>query len=323
MDDVMMKSPTPQKHILNQDFKNRFIIGLQGGSLDINERALLKELSPAGYILFTRNCQNQAQLQSLIDELYTLHTEINAPTPIISIDQEGGVVQRLASFYKDPWTQHDIWQAFQTMNEHAFDRYLDQHIAARCALLRSIGVTMNYVPLADLVFDHTHSIIKGRAFLTDDPFIVSRLCNKIMDLYSHYDMLTVLKHCPGHGRAHTDTHKEAAIVDASIDSLDQSDFLAFKLSAAHSPAMMIAHVIYKQIDEHLPASISPKIIQDIIKHTDHIGYQGPLMSDDIDMQALSVFGDIKKRYELCLRAGCDFVIWGNPTLDGIEAFLRP
>jgi beta-N-acetylhexosaminidase len=118
-----------------------------------------------------------------------------------------------------------------------------------------------------------------------------------------------MKHIPGHGRAGADSHLELPRVSASADELSASDFVTFR-SLNHCPMAMTAHVIYEAIDAQRPATISPKLIRDVIRG--EIGFGGLLMSDDLSMQALT--GSLDHRAKASLFAGCDVVLHCNGNL---------
>ena len=127
------------------------------------------------------------------------------------------------------------------------------------------------------------------------------------------EVLPVVKHIPGHGRAGADTHHELPKVDASLAELEAHDFAPFK-ALADMPFAMTAHVVYSAIDGLMPATTSPAVIQDIIR--DHIGFDGLLMSDDVSMQALS--GDFRDRTDAIFAAGCDVILHCNGVMDEMQ-----
>jgi beta-N-acetylhexosaminidase len=272
----------------------------------------LKEAAPLGVILFTRNCETPDQIRKLVA---SVHDALGREAPIL-IDQEGGRVQRL----KTPqWTQRESARAIASHFTHDFARgkqKLEQHISAIAADLRDLGIQVNCAPVFDVSFPDTHDAIGDRAF-SSDPNIVSVMASESCNYFINSGIIPVAKHIPGHGRAAQDSHETLPFVDASLEDMKKTDFLPYKelLSKTYSEAVwgMVAHVVYRAFDDMAAASCSRKIIQDVIRR--EIGFSGLLLSDDVCMNALSVYGEAQYRVEKCLRSGCDIALHCNGSLD--------
>jgi beta-N-acetylhexosaminidase len=126
-------------------------------------------------------------------------------------------------------------------------------------------------------------------------------------------VLPVIKHIPGHGRAQSDSHHDLPVVDTDAGTLEATDFATFRL-LNHAPLAMTAHVVYTAIDPHAPATLSARVIAQVMRGS--IGYDGCLMSDDLSMKALS--GSFEGRTSQALRAGCDLVLHCNGKMDEMK-----
>ena len=180
------------------------------------------------------------------------------------------------------------------------------------AELRDLGVNVDCLPLLDLRFEEAHEIIGDRAF-GKDPEIVADLGRAVCDGLLAGGVVPIIKHIPGHGRARVDSHEALPVVDASLEELKRSDFLAFKF-LADAPWAMTAHVVYPAVDPQAPATTSPKVIDEVIRG--HIGFNGVLVSDDLSMEALS--GSLGERAAAALGAGCDIALHCNGARSEME-----
>jgi len=260
---------------------------------------LFSSCKPFGLILFEHNCQDPIQLTDLILQFRQTVGRDDAP---VLIDQEGGRVTRM----KPPhWRQPPPASVFAKI------AIKDPDAACRAAYLNAraigrelaqVGITVDCLPVLDIPIVGAHEVIGDRA-LGDDPKTVVDLGRALSEGLMAEGVLPVIKHIPGHGRAKSDSHKELAIVDASLKELEFTDFLTFK-GLKEIPWAMTAHVVYEAIDPEKAATISPIIIQKIIR--DKIHYDGLLLSDDIGMEALS--GTKGERARAILNAGCDLTL---------------
>jgi beta-N-acetylhexosaminidase len=288
------------------------IFGLAGPVLSAAEKRFFAETEPAGYILFARNVEDREQLRALTDSLRDLHGRDDL---LVMIDQEGGRVQRMGP---------PVWSVYPA--GAAFDRLYDiAPISAMQAArlngeaiacdLAEAGITMNALPLLDVRAETAHEVIGDRA-LGADPVRVAALGRHMLDGLAAGGVVGVVKHMPGHGRALADSHKELPRVDASEEEL-ACDLLPFE-RLSDAPAGMTAHVVYSAWDDARPATQSPEVISRVIRG--RIGFDGLLMSDDIDMEALS--GGIADRSVAATAAGCDLVLNCWAKMDDMRAMAE-
>ena len=254
------------------------IFGCSGLSLTEAERDFFTAAKPAGFILFARNCAAPDQTRRLVEELCQLYDE----PVLILIDQEGGKVERLkpphwesqppARFYGDLY-QRDPQAARRAVHEGA-------HAIARA--LNALGIHVNCMPVLDVPIAGADDVIGSRAY-SEDPHIVADLGAAAIAGLKAGGVLPVIKHLPGHGRAKTDSHHHLPVVEAPRAALAASDFLPFAALSGEAIGMT-AHILFSDLDDMRPATLSPRIINDIMRGA--IGFQGLLLSDDIGMNAL-------------------------------------
>ena len=279
------------------------IFGFSGTSLTLDERAFFAEADPAGYILFGRNIENREQLRALTDDLRAIHGRERL---LISIDQEGGRVQRMR---QPEWDKYPPGGLFAQLWDVAPASAIEAARANAEALaldLAEVGVTVDYLPLLDVRQPGAHDVIGDRA-LGSEPMQVAALGRAVLDGLARGGVVGCIKHMPGHGRATADSHKELPRVEASEEELER-DLEPFR-SLADAPIGMSAHVLYTAWDAENPGTLSPKVIGEVIRQK--IGFAGLLLTDDIDMEALS--GSVAERSAKALAAGCDIALncWGK------------
>lgn len=279
------------------------IFGLSGLTLTDDEKRLFRDVEPAGYILFKRNIEDRAQVLALTDSLRELHGCDDVP---ILIDQEGGRVARMRS---PVWPDFPAGGAFDALYDLAPMTAIEaarSNAEAIALVLAEVGINVDCLPVLDVRVPDTHSAIGDRA-LGSDPVRVASLGRAILDGLAAGGVIGVVKHMPGQGRAVVDTHHELPHVHASEDELDQ-DLAPFR--ALNKASMgMTGHVVYDVWDDRHTATMSRTVIDEIIRGK--IGFNGLLLSDDLDMNALT--GDVPSRALRCVEAGCDIALncWGR------------
>jgi len=290
--------------------RTALISGVAGAALSPREATFLRETRPAGLILFARNLHSHDQIRALVD---AVRAAVGTDELLVLIDQEGGRVQRLRpplgrklppaaafgrNFKLDP--AGAVAAAFAVARLMAED-------------LKALGINTDCAPVVDLPVAGSHEIIGDRAYGTD-PVQVIALAAAVADGLMAGGVLPVIKHIPGHGRATADSHLALPVVDASRAELSATDFAPFK-ALSRMPAAMTAHVVFRAIDAHEPASTSALVTREIIR--DEIGFDGLLMSDDLSMKALS--GDMRARAQRVIAAGSDVALHCNGNLSEMQA----
>ena len=280
------------------DFK-AFISGCAGLALSDAERRFFAATRPCGLILFKRNCETPEQIRALIA---CFKETLESNEPLVLIDQEGGRVQRLRPPY---WRNMPPARCYGRMYE------TDPKLATQAAFagarliareLYGLGITANTTPVLDVSQKGAHEIIGDRAFSTD-PEIVVALGRAVMEGCLAGGVLPVIKHVPGHGRAKADSHLALPRIDAAARDLEAIDFRPFR-ALRDAPLAMTAHVLLPSFDDRRPASISPVIMDEVIRNW--MGLTGLVMSDDLGMKALG--GPFAGRACGVIEAGCDVAL---------------
>lgn len=294
------------------------IVGISGVVLSDAEKAFIIEHKPWAFILFIRNIGSADNLKALTISLRELSGRNDV---FIFIDQEGGRVQRLlpplAPRYPAAATLGQLYKrdqekgiraAWVMSRLHAFD-------------LIKFGINANCLPVLDIPIRGAHAVIGTRAYAKEKK-TVTALGRAAAQGLIDGGILPVMKHIPGHGRAFSDTHFELAHINAPLDILEKYDFMPFK-DLADLPAAMTAHVIYEAIDGKAPATLSKKVIENVIRKK--IGFDGLLMSDDVSMKALSGLSLSKNFSDLTRKvfaAGCDIILHCNGNLQEMCMIAR-
>jgi beta-N-acetylhexosaminidase len=274
------------------------IFGLSGPVLTSDERAFFAEARPAGYILFRRNVEDRAQLRALTDSLRDLEGRADVA---ILIDQEGGRVARMGP---PEWPAFPAGLAFDRLYDLAPISAIEAARANAQALglmLAEVGITVNCLPLLDVARDETTEAIATRAY-GREPLRVAAMGRAVLEGLAVGGVVGVVKHMPGHGRAQVDTHHHLPTVTASDAELEE-DLAPFR-ALSGAPMGMTSHIVFDAWDRERPATLSPIVIEQVIRR--RIGFDGLLMTDDIDMKALS--GTAGEKAAGAIAAGCDVVL---------------
>lgn len=289
------------------------ILGSSGPTLTADEVALYRDERPWGFILFARNCVEPAQITDLVA---SMRDAIGRPDAPVLIDQEGGRVQRirppmierypsaavLGELYRQD-RDKGLRATWLMSRLHAFD-------------LMKFGINVDCLPVIDVPVEGASNVIGDRAY-GFDPKTVAEMGQAAADGLKAGGMLPVMKHMPGHGRGMADSHHELPVVTASRAELEAHDFLPFVAMKDELMAMS-AHIVFTAIDPDEPATISRKVIDEIIRG--HIGFDGLLMSDDTSMNALK--GTIGERAARIVGGGCDIVLHCNGVMDEMKAVVK-
>ena len=288
-----------------------FIIGLNNTTLSKSELKLIPQLNPLGIILFKRNIESIEQTKSLIQQVK--HITSNQDL-LILIDEEGGKVSRTNHIFDDK-----IIAAYEIGELYAKDpqkglKLLEKSIMQIINRLKSINVNSCCHPVCDLYFPEADDVIGSRSF-SSNPEIVIELANKSCEIFLKNQILPIIKHIPGHGRANIDSHKDLPIIKTEERILMKSDFYIFQ-KLAHMPIAMTAHIIYDAIDRNLPITTSKIAIKYL---REKIKFNNFLISDDICMNALK--GSLKTKILDIINSNCDIILHCNGNLIELEEII--
>jgi beta-N-acetylhexosaminidase len=275
------------------------ILDADGLKLTKDETAFFREADPFGFILFARNIDTPDQVYGLCSQF---RDAVGRDAPI-TIDQEGGRVQRLRGPTWTEWTPPlEFVQAAGNAAERAM--YLRHRLIAH--ELHALSIDSNCAPMVDIIVTQTHDFLRNRCYGTS-PVNIAVLGRAAAEGMLDGGVLPVLKHLPGHGRTDLDSHFDLPRVDAPLDLLRETDFAPFR-ALNDLPIGMTAHVVYTAVDED-PATLSREMMALI---RDDIGFDGLIMTDDTGMKALS--GTPAQIAARALAAGCDVILHCNAPL---------
>ncbi|WP_416191028.1 beta-N-acetylhexosaminidase [Neisseria sp. CCUG12390] len=277
---------------------------------DVNAFALTDEekqrlLDPAvgGVILFRRNFENVPQLKTLIRDIKALRS----PELIVSVDHEGGRVQRFIDGFTRLPAMSVLGEVWDNEGAAAAKEKAEQVGWVLAAELSACGVDLSFTPVLDLNWGQC-AVIGNRSFHRDAG-IVTELALALQKGLNKGGMKSCGKHFPGHGFVEGDSHLTRPQDDRCLADLQAADLIPFeKLSAAGMAAVMPAHVVYPQIDPN-PAGFSEKWLKQILRRD--IGFDGVIFSDDLTMEGAGSAGGIKERVNSAFAAGCDIALVCN------------
>lgn len=292
------------------------IMGFTGGAITPDDPIIswLQGDGLGGVLLFDldiqtksygKNLRDKEQIKQLTDQL-NHYANVNCTLPLfIAVDYEGGAVDRLSKVPGCMKTKTASQQA------GLIEQALCLEMRNMAITLKTLGFNLNFAPVIDLNLNEQQGIIgKLNRSFSANPQEVVRVASQFVQSFNEQGIICAYKHFPGHGSAVGDTH--LGFVDVT-DTFQACELDPYATLLADSPALamiMTAHVINRQLDETgLPATLSRKIIQDLLR--EKLGYQGVIVSDDLQMRAVSDHYSLDEALQLTLNAGADMLIFGN------------
>ena len=291
------------------------MLDIEGLALNPADRTLLREPAIGGVILFSRNYESPAQIADLVAEIKA----VRSPPLLIAVDHEGGRVQR----FRDGFTAIPPMRRLGRLYDEDEDAGIE--LTKSCgwligAELRAMGIDLSFAPCVDLDWG-VSEIIGDRSF-HKDPNKVAKLASALSRGMRDAGMTAVAKHFPGHGAVVADSHKKLPIDRRGFgDVLDDMRPYEYLISRREIGAVMMAHVIYDEVDA-APASFSSFWIKKQLR--DQMGFDGAVFCDDLSMEAAAQYGSMTQRAKIALEAGCDMIPICNdrPAAQHTVAALR-
>lgn len=289
------------------------MVDIEGTTMQAHEKERLLDPLVAGVILFTRNFESAVQIQKLCQEIH----ELRHPRLLIAVDHEGGRVQRFREGFTRIPAMAKLGELYLKDQHAAFDmaKTIGWLIATE---LLAVGIDFSFTPVVDLDYGDSR-VIGDRAF-AEDPIVVGKLAFHLMKGMEEAGMSAVAKHFPGHGYIEADTHLEIAVDERNYDDIVLKDIQPFlKLIENGIAAVMPAHVRYPKVDD-LPAGFSATWLNKVLRQECH--FDGVIVSDDLSMQAASVYGSVSDRVTMALTAGCDLALVCNDPVAADEVLAK-
>ncbi len=295
---------------LEQKLGQLLMIGVNGVEMNADTRRLLADLSPGAVILLGRNVREPKQLAT-----FTAALQEGAAVPrFIAMDQEGGIVVRLS---RGATVFPGAMATGATGSTNL--AFLEGKIAG--SELHALGVNMNLAPVLDVNSNRKNPVIGVRAY-GDDPARVAQMGKSYALGLQDAGVAAVAKHFPGHGDSVEDSHRGLPTIAADLDRLRRLELVPFAAAAkAGVDAMMTAHLLFPAIDT-VPATMSKRILTDVLRG--ELGFQGILMSDDLEMKAIEGTYGIGPAAAKSIAAGADMlmVIWHRASKDAAVEHMR-
>jgi beta-N-acetylhexosaminidase len=278
---------------LRRQIGQLLVAGFNGHQIPPELRSLAKEFGLGGIILFARNVGEPEQVAEVCFEASRLTPDL---PPWVSVDQEGGRVARL----KAPFTE---WPPMATLGRSGDSRLAERFARALAAELKAVGFTLDYAPVLDVQTNPKNTVIGDRA-LADNAGDVARLGTAIIRTLQEEGIAACGKHFPGHGDTTADSHHELPLVEHPPERLREVEWVPFKAAAdAGVAAIMTAHVFVPALDEARPATLSRRIVTDMLRR--ELPFDGVIFSDDLEMKAIASAYAVPAAAVMAIEAGCD------------------
>lgn len=257
-------------------------------------KSIIREIKAGGIILFKPNIESPDQLARLCGDVQAYAMEMGQPRLFIAVDQEGGQVARL----KPPFTQFPGNPHISSTTEaQTFARITARELA-------DVGINMNLAPVMDMVPEGVDSIMNKRVF-KGDASRVSELGTCVIKTLQEGNIMAVAKHFPGIGRTVKDSHFLMPVLDIDLATLKATDMKPFEAARdAKVAGIMLSHIFYPHLDDTWQASLSPYIAGELLRKD--LGYEGLVLTDDLDMKAIG--HDMKTCIRQILASGIDLAL---------------
>src|SRR5213592_3645332 len=287
------------------------LCGVPGKELDVASAELFRRVQPGGFILFGRNIESAPQLRKLIDDL----RDLSSTEPIITIDQEGGRVSRLRLIGSEPPNA-------QQLRDKDDGDLIRRHGDITGRLLRVFGFNLDLCPVLDISFDdNADNSLRGRCYGKTVEQVV-RNAGVFNDAMRKQGIASCGKHFPGYTCAKSDAHFELPRIDRTREELDQNELAVFRKFIDKVDSMMICHGWYPSLEAgKTPASLSRRIITDLLRN--EFGFDGLVMTDDLDMGAILNGYQLEDTIRLAIAAGNDVAMICHriPEIENVQRIL--
>ena len=271
------------------------VAGIGGTEAGEDGLQAVQDYQVGGVILFGRNVESAQQLADLTNELKTLNGD-NTPL-FLCVDQEGGRVDRMPPEVDDLSSAYDYIAAGGDPLERG------KVLAAQCA---AFGFNLDFSTCLDIWSNPDNTVIGDRAY-GSDPHTVTSAGLAVNQGLEQGGVIPVVKHFPGHGDTSTDSHVDLPVVDKTAEELQEFELIPFQAAIDQgTPCVMVAHILMTQIDPDLPASLSPKVVDGLLRQ--EIGFDGVVCTDDLTMGAISNTYGMGEAAVMAVEAGCDLLL---------------
>jgi beta-N-acetylhexosaminidase len=295
----------------------RFMVGFTGLTASTDVKRLIRDYAVSNVILFKRNVDAPEQLADLVRELQAAARAAGHGMPLlIAVDQEGGRVARLRA----PWTEWPPLRAVGRLGSEDYARKMGEALAAE---LLACGIRCDFAPVMDVDTNPKNPVIGDRSF-GDDPEQVARLGAAMIEGLQNGGVAASAKHFPGHGDTDVDSHLDLPAVEHAMSRLEEVELRPFRAAVKAGVAtVMTAHVLVRELDDKLPATLSPRVVKRLLR--EEMKYDGVIVSDDLEMKAVAKHWPPREAAVLAAKAGCDLLpvcADHDAQVEAIEGLIR-
>lgn len=282
---------------LREKVGQMLMFAFHGTTFNDQLETFAKEFHLGGVVSFARNIVSTSQTAKLNEDIYNNF----AIPPFIAIDQEGGPVLRVMSGITH-------LPAAMALSSSKFGREKIKEISRIVAEeLRHLGFNVNFAPVGDVNNNPKNPVINSRSF-SDDPYVVADCVKNAFLGFQEGGILPTVKHFPGHGNTSVDSHVGLPVVDASIEEIHKTELIPFiEAIKAGIDGVMISHILYKNIDDALPSTLSKKVVNDLL--IDKLGFNGLIVTDSLTMAAVYNRYSIEEIIDYSVNAGIDVLVF--------------
>lgn len=283
---------------LEEKIGQMIFAGISGKTLNDNDQQLIQHYKIGGIIFFNKNLQSPQQITTLLNKVKEVN-ETNQFPLFLGIDQEGGRVARLPSSVKNLPTSAEI-------GEKENDRYAYEIGQLLGRELNTFGFNLNFAPVLDVNSNPSNPVIGDRSF-SSNAKLVSRLGIQTMQGMQAQNIISVIKHFPGHGDTGVDSHLELPIVNKTIEQLQELELIPFQHAINNgADVVMIAHILLPKIDSSAPSTMSELIVTNLLR--EQLAFDGVVITDDMTMEAITENYDIGLAAVQSIKAGSDIIL---------------
>ena len=287
------------KQFSKEHLSLHLILGFETDRFDRSLQTLLEIYRPGGLLLFARNLRTGEQTAELLRQIVA-HLPYR---PFLAIDQEGGSVDRLKEILPPLPSAERVLRTEKRSVSYQLGEVIGEG-------LRRLGFNLNFAPVLDLATPVSRTVLGSRTF-GEDGGTVTEFANAFLEGLSRHRILSCGKHFPGLGGADADTHFHLPMVDKSMKKLWQEDLIPYRRLSADLPLILVSHACYKAYDfqSPLPACLSPAVVDGLLRRK--LGYSGLVVTDDMDMGAITRKFSKQEAVVRALEAGCDMLVVGR------------
>ncbi|MBN8047740.1 beta-N-acetylhexosaminidase [Paraclostridium bifermentans] len=297
------------KMTLDEKIGQMILSGFNGTCFNEELNTLLNDLKVGGVILFSRNIEDSKQLKKLTSDIIDTNQDIPF---FISIDEEGGRVSRLPKDIKK-------FESSKSIGDRGDEKYAYENGREIGRILKNHNINMNFAPVLDIYSNPKNTVIGDRAF-GDNEKVVSSMGIATMKGLRDENIIPVVKHFPGHGDTEIDSHLGLPIVEKNLKQLNELELIPFNKAIENGVgAVMVSHILIKEIDDKYPATLSYTMINDILRND--MKFENIVITDDMLMKAITDYISIEEASVKSIKAGADIILIGsdiNKTKSVIE-----